>query len=176
MIRVKHTKKEPVLSTLLSFGMEITSEKRSRKFATLSQVKELNYQTLAKLIPKLSRSKHLWAMLWMCSTRPSSHWENNSNNSIKLTEAIKMEDQLVLHLPFTSIRCSWPRRRLYTWLWTSWNGKTKATTGPQWNLKMISKDLSTSTQLLKFLPMITIPFLGQHTLRLPSSWLHSRHL
>lgn len=59
MIRVKHTKKEPVLSTLLSFGMEITSEKRSRRFVTLSQVKELNYQTLAKLNLKLSRSKDL---------------------------------------------------------------------------------------------------------------------
>ena len=157
--------------------MVTTSETEFKRSAIPSQARDTIFLTWGTSTPKSRRPRPPSLMPEMFSKRLRTLSENSSSSLIKLTATVKsaVKEESPLQ-PFISTRCSWLRRKLFTWPWTSWSGKTRALSvisGPHLSKKTSLRVLLISTQQPRFpLTMITISR-DLHTSRRLTSWTAS---
>jgi len=107
--------------------MEIILETKSREFVILSKDKDLNFQPCRRYKIKWIKLKKELAVPKMFGWKLRNNSEINLKISIKLTKTLWREIRIMVpsNQPCTCIKCSWPRKKLFTEHWIWWDYPTK---------------------------------------------------
>lgn len=154
-----------------------TSKRRSRESVTHSLDKDMSFHHLQKFLQTSKKLVTPLPMQEMFIPKPRDHWDNNLAFLIESQERL-VKAMLRRHLQqFIFTRCFWPRKKLFTWIWTWWNGRISASlaiSGLQSNTRTRSGQAYKLSKLLKWMVMITILLPSQHSSRLMKLLLSSR--